>query len=277
MPAPVIDECRLPEKISEGAVGGFQFSTVVVVSATGKEQRNAQWSVPRAQWEIAYQQRTTVEGDELVRFFAARQGQLRGFRFKDWADYQATNEPLVVTGSKFVQLSKAYTSCAITYRRTIYKPTASPAATLRRNASSFTAFTLDTTTGLITLTTPDETRSITNITKAAQAVITTSVAHTLLTGQYVYIEGVSGMTQINGLVGVIQSVTSNTLTVNIDSTNFSNYASGGTVAKYVQPSEVLDWTGEFDVPVRFGTDQLQLVQDYVTVRSWQGIPIVELR
>jgi hypothetical protein len=73
--------------------------------------------------------------------------------------------------------------------------------------------------------------TITGISKAAQASITATHAFTSadIGVTTVTFHGNQGMTQINGLSGVIQSVTSTTsFTVNINSTSFTTWASGGT-------------------------------------------------
>lgn len=72
--------------------------------------------------------------------------------------------------------------------------------------------------------------TITGISKAANASITATHAFTSadIGVTTVTFHGIVGMTQMNTLSGVIQSVTSTTsFTVNIDSTNFSTYTSGG--------------------------------------------------
>lgn len=70
-------------------------------------------------------------------------------------------------------------------------------------------------------------KTITAISKAANAVVT-SATHGLSVGDIVGFHGVLGMTQINTLTGVVQSVpTANTFSVNINSTGFSTYSSGG--------------------------------------------------
>lgn len=71
------------------------------------------------------------------------------------------------------------------------------------------------------------------------------------------------------------AIAATTITVDIDSTAYSNYTSGGTVRKFVQPSDVLTWSGEFDVPVRFDIDQMKMSQISVGIRSWDSIPIIE--
>lgn len=72
--------------------------------------------------------------------------------------------------------------------------------------------------------------TITGISKAANASITATHAFTAadIGVTTVTFHSVVGMTQINTLSGIIQSVTSTTsFTVNINSTNFTTYVSGG--------------------------------------------------
>jgi uncharacterized protein (TIGR02217 family) len=57
--------------------------------------------------------------DAVIAFFYARAGKARGFRFKDWKDYQATSEAVVSIGSGNFQLVKRYASGSQTYIRTI--------------------------------------------------------------------------------------------------------------------------------------------------------------
>lgn len=68
---------------------------------------------------------------------------------------------------------------------------------------------------------------ITNITQALNAVVT-SPNHGLSTGNSITFNGVIGMTQINGLTGTVTYLTSNTFSVNIDSSAFTAYSSKGT-------------------------------------------------
>ena len=70
-------------------------------------------------------------------------------------------------------------------------------------------------------------KTITGITQAAQAVVT-SAAHGLLATARVRFASVAGMTQINGLYATVLSVTTNTFTVELDTSAFTAYSSGGT-------------------------------------------------
>ncbi len=75
-------------------------------------------------------------------------------------------------------------------------------------------------------TTGQHTGIVTNITQATQAVVTSN-GHGLLAGAEVIITGVVGMTEINNNVYTIVSANTNTFTLNVDSTGFTPYGSGG--------------------------------------------------
>jgi hypothetical protein len=72
------------------------------------------------------------------------------------------------------------------------------------------------------------TTAITGISKAANAVVTFA-SHTFLVGDVLNFAGVVGMTEINGLSGVVSAKDATTVTLaNIDSTDFTAWTSGGT-------------------------------------------------
>jgi len=349
-------EVQLDVNISFGARGGPEFETDIVTTDSKAEFRNANIDIPLSRWMVGHNIKTRTEFNLLVSFFRIRKGRLTGFRFKDWMDFRATDEVLVLDGSRTVQLIKSYVSVT-TDTRNIVKPTASPAATFRRNASPFSALSLDTTTGVVTLTadiiataSSGSTIGIDDITQANPGVVTTAVSHNLVTGDVVKIEGVVGMTEvndlsfsitvlsgttfditvdttgftayvvdagdtvfhqgisrtnpvrlravahgltaanlvevtgvvgmteINNLVGTVTVVDVDRITLDIDASLFTEYTSGGTISEHLQPgSDVLDWTGEFDVPVRFDTDFFDGELNTAEVRAWPGIPIRETR
>lgn len=84
---------------------------------------------------------------------------------------------------------------------------------------------------LTTFVTDSPALSITGITKADPAVVT-STAHGLDDGDVIKITGVAGMTEINGGVYIVNNVTSNTFELaDVDSTNYTTYSSGGTIQR----------------------------------------------
>lgn len=92
------DNVRLPEQIERGATGGPRFQTSILALGTGAEQRNSDWSMQRCSYDISYGMQYKNEDEahegfaEIVRFFYARRGRARSFRFKDWVDYEAKEQ-----------------------------------------------------------------------------------------------------------------------------------------------------------------------------------------
>jgi uncharacterized protein (TIGR02217 family) len=75
-----------PLQLGFGAAGGPEFSTQVVVTASGHEQRNSQWSDARQYYDAGLGVRSEADLSQLISFFRARRGQAYGFRFNDPLD-----------------------------------------------------------------------------------------------------------------------------------------------------------------------------------------------
>jgi uncharacterized protein (TIGR02217 family) len=160
------EEVRLEaDLILYGAVGGPQFSTDVIVVRSGREKRNTNWSESRGRWELGERQINTAELHSLIGFFRARQGRSQGFRWKDWADYQATHTPLtrngvttqgllgtgVGNGGTTYPFNKLYTSGSTSTLRRIQKPVASPSPSINvAGVLQTSGFTIDTVAGTVT-------------------------------------------------------------------------------------------------------------------------------
>lgn len=194
-------ETRFPEDISYGSSGGPRFRTLVMVLDSGFEQRNISWAKVRAEYNVGQAIKTPAQMDALISFFYARRGRAYGFRYKDWADFSATNQQIGVgdASNTQYQMVKTYISGSESYGRNLYKIVSGTVPTINVNGSP-ASFTLNYNTGLVTMTSPP--------------------------------------------------------------------ASGHTI---VVPSL------QFDVPVRFDTDQLDIKQEYFQTQSWDAIPLVEVR
>jgi len=144
------DEIRLPSKIEFGAIGGPRFRTEVVVLGSGHEQRNAEWSASRGRWDVAPGIQSSADLQAIIAFWYARQGRLRGFRFKDHTDFKVTGQVLIAAvagGETSAQLVRDYTSGPRTYQRTITKPVAVTVQVYRDGLPL--SSTVDTTTGIV--------------------------------------------------------------------------------------------------------------------------------
>lgn len=130
-------EIRLPVSISEGSKGGPGFSTDVFESETGFEQRNSKWAKARAMYNITYGIKQKADMDAVLEFFYNVHGRAIGFRFKDWTDYNVTDQIIGATSGAPVtrQIIKTYVTGSETYTRTIQKIVATPAPVVHLNAA----------------------------------------------------------------------------------------------------------------------------------------------
>ncbi len=128
-------EIRFPPSLSFGSVGGPERRTEVVTLANGYEERNTPWAHSRRRYDAGVSMRSLDDIDTLIAFFEARQGQLYGFRWKDWADYKSCppsadpvrSDQLLGWGDGTTtefQLIKTYQSGTFSYARPIQKPVA---------------------------------------------------------------------------------------------------------------------------------------------------------
>ena len=147
-------EIRLPDNVERGARGGPAFNTTVIQLASGFEQRNGEWQFARHTFDIGYGIDDKEAYQAVQEFFLARRGRLFGFRFKDWSDYVATTQP-IGTGDGVLtqfQLSKTYSDAGGTYNRPITKPVSGTVRVFEDGVETMD-FTVDTTTGVVTMNT----------------------------------------------------------------------------------------------------------------------------
>lgn len=146
-------EARLFDCVNFGFVSGPRWKTQVVQMESGAEKRNRDWSRPRMEYSAPFTNISEANYELVLNAFYVCGGMADGFRFKDWDDYQATNEVLGVapSGSTPVQLTKRYSFGIGTYTREIVKPVAGTVTVYQNGVAK--AGTLDTTTGLFTPTT----------------------------------------------------------------------------------------------------------------------------
>jgi uncharacterized protein (TIGR02217 family) len=144
-------EIRLPARLGFGSSGGVERRTDIVTLGSGFEQRSTPWADGRRRYLIGGGVRALEEAVELIAFFEARRGRLYGFRFQDFSDYAAADQP-IGTGdgaTTVFQLFKTYGDAAGAYVRPIIKPVAGTVSVAVAGVAA--PFTVDTTTGLVTL------------------------------------------------------------------------------------------------------------------------------
>ena len=152
-------EAQFPTDISFGSAGGPEYKTVVVAAESGAEQRISLWPRGRLRWDVSKGVQKPAQWTLLIAFFRAMQGRAKGFRYKDWLDYQAAQEPLANTGGTVLQLVKTYTQSGASEVRKITKPLSGTSPTwavagikLYKDGVVMTGgYAVDYTTGLVTL------------------------------------------------------------------------------------------------------------------------------
>ncbi len=155
-------EVRFPIDISKTSRGGPQRLTDVVVTGSGREQRNARWLQSRRRYDAGYGVRSPAAIALVLAFFEERRGRLYGFRWRDRADDRscapglmpAATDQVLATGdgaTKTFQLAKTYGSAFAPYRRDICKPVADSVRVAVSGAikTAGTDFVVDPTTGLL--------------------------------------------------------------------------------------------------------------------------------
>lgn len=250
---------------------GFAVERVEV--AGGREYPRLRHPHPMRTWDFS----TIKSHDDLwaglLSLYWRTYGGFGGFRLKDWDEYSTngrigtptpTDQPMALVSGLIYQLQKQYGSGATLSIgkpvRTLFKPVAGTTRVaiggVEITNTGATRWTVDTTTGQVTLA-ADKTRPVTAITQASQAVLDVGSGHGFVVNDVVHVSTVVGMTQINGLRGTVTAVGPTTITVGINSSAFSAYASGGVVHTAPQTSPAVEAVTagcQFDFPVRFASE-----------------------
>ena len=287
-----IESPTFPPEVGAWLVGGEEFLTEIVINRAGYEQRNQVWSNPLRKYSVQNGLREIKNVLATKAFFRAVGGRTNGFRVKDTFDYTvATTEGVLGTtglgtGYPTYQLFKNYVSGAVTSQGKVTKPVVGTVA-VQRNAVIVTAgnaagnYALDTTTGIVSFV-ADAQSTVANITVGATTLIrftgniaglTSNVGSNLL-----YIAGMTGANAatLNGLAHTITNVSGANITISTNTANMTINISGSGY-KYPQAADVLTWSGEYDIPVRFDADWLQIGLDPGGLLNWNSVTLQELR
>lgn len=252
---PDFHEIRLPEDISYGSKGGPKFNTTVLPLSSGREKRNINWKNVRCEYDISYGIKEFDQIELLKNFFYARRGKAYGFRFKDWGDYECTNQ-IIGTGNGVktaFQLIKTYVSGNDSYTRTISKPVffenelqqpefavGHPNVDISGNPTGGYTFHV--------------------IGAAQKAIYTPTIDYT------------------TGVVTFLKDPTTLLNQTAIDAAIAAGTTPPAPITAPLGLNKLLRVTHfEFDVPVRFDTDHLDISQDTWATQSWDQIPLVEVR
>lgn len=83
------DDISFPLALGRAASVTPEFSTAIVTTASGHEQRNMDWAGGRLRFDAGPGIRSEADLQVLIGFFRARRGAARGFRFRDPLDHSS--------------------------------------------------------------------------------------------------------------------------------------------------------------------------------------------
>lgn len=282
-------EERLPVDVRMGATYADEYAVEITETANGNEHLRLVHPYPRRVFNVSYMKLTADLWGGLLALYHRAYGMYAGFRVKCLDDYTtnarilaptATDQTLaVVTGNTVYQLQVAYGSGGTPLGigepvRTIFKPVT---GTIKIAVSGVVQpetvmYSASTTTGRITFN-ADKTNSISGITQGALAEITLG-SHSFYINETVHISGVSGMVGLNGMRVTIVTTSATTIVVNVNTTAFPAWTSGGVVHSAPQPGEPVTGGCEFDIPCRFNSRIDQIARTHELFETGE-IEIIE--
>lgn len=139
---------RLPDRVAAGFQGGPEFLTTIAALQNGDEFRNKEWAYPRHRYSAELGLFSDSDRAELLAALWVCAGAHGTFRFRDWNDYQVTNQVLTVSAGTQtpVQLIKQYTfggttltrNITLPYRATVYEDGVEVAGSVDDDTGLFT-------------------------------------------------------------------------------------------------------------------------------------------
>jgi len=302
----ILNDVVFPDTIaSVGISGARKYTTLVTELANGYEQRTITQEQPRRRYEVELKPESQTSWATIANMYEVVKGRGYGFRFKDPTDYSTTQttgflrplDTLTLTslgslgvgyGVPKAILTKKYISAGNSSERWLTRPRAST-YTIYRAASpltegvSATNYALDTTTGIVTFV-ADSSSTVTAVTVGATTQVTlTGALAGLSVGHRLYLSGLTGThaNLLNSLSHEITNISVNTYTLATNTVG-KTITAAGSGYKFPQADQALTLVTEFDVPVRFDSDELPFSvvatgSGRMLYMSTGNVPLIEVR
>ena len=277
-----IESRPLDNYIALGSSAGPNYQTEIIELSSGVEQRNQAWEYPRHRYVIGISAGKSTKIETLRQLFNSTRGAFNGFRFKDFNDYStatvqgddvAYDDQEITDGDGSTltyQALKNYTTLTTTAQRKISKLVAgsfvtgftgtSPTAWSVPDAGSRWA--VDDLTGIITYSaniqkTPNSAQyqggGVTRLNIPAHGLLVDDTASlTAFTGDWA---------GLNDYRVIVTARATNSFDFAFDSSTYAVWsANAGQMNTIPQATDTITWGAEFDVPVRFSSDGIQIQQ-----------------
>lgn len=275
-----IESRVLDNYIALGSSAGASYNTEIIELSSGIEQRNQAWAYPRHRYVLGISAGESTKIETLRQLHHSTRGAFNGFRFKDFNDYSSatvqgdavayTDQDISVgDGSTLTyQVVKNYTTLSETVQRKITKLIAS-SFVLGFSGTGWSVqdtgdrWSLNANTGVITFS-ADISSAVSGASNSGGGVTRiTSVAHGVQTSaDTFFLSGFTGdWAGLNDQRFDIVARSTDWLDITFDSSSYAAYSSNaGNINTLPQAAETISWGGEFDVPVRFSSDGIQIAQ-----------------
>lgn len=243
---------------SYGSALGVSYKVVNQITAGGKDYTRLLHPYPILNYDLAYNVRSQqFSMEQIVDLFHRSSGTHGGFRLLDLVDYSTNNYTGVPTETDQLclfdttanrwQIVRWYgTEGDLTQSRRLIRKVQSGTTLVASNGITASGWTVNHENGRIRF--DDMWGDITGISLGADTVITLSSTHILTTSDTISISGITGTTELNNTSHAIKSVTSNTITLEQDSSSYTAWVSGGKVAANLTAGCY------YHIPVRFAVD-----------------------
>lgn len=269
--------------INQGDQRAVSFPVEVATGANNVEMRNAFLRNGRNVFTVDLKGRDDMTAKSIMDFYKARHGKLYAFLFKDYFDYQVTTSQGFIG---FSGLASAYTTVYElnmfydiydSVGKRIYKPKSDTFKVYIDSVLTTTGYTLDNINGKVTFD-PIYTKDIVAINKGSLTVIDFGSAHNFNVSDKIYISGLPVGTGWSNLAQcTVGSKTTNTITINTNSTSYvGDYASGATAKKNYQDGTLLRFESEYYKVVRFNNDELTSSYASFNKNDFDALELIEL-
>ena len=276
-----IESRPLDDFMALGSSGGPEYQTDIIELSSGIEQRNQSWSFPRHRYLVGIAVDYSSKIETLRQLIHTTRGAFNGFRFRDFNDYSSAADPAddyLFTDQSLgngddatliYQIFKNYVTGSITATRNLTKLVSSKFL-FGFTGSGWTQqdtgarWTLDADTGLVTFDADTQVTITAASDQGSGVTRVTATAHGLGSGASgtIYLSTFTGdWAGLNNRRVNIISAATNTIDFTFDSSSYAAYSgNGGQLNTIPQSGEEIVWGGEFDVPVRFASDGIQISQ-----------------
>ena len=158
----MLEDLIFPESISIKSTYTIEYKTTIHKAKSGRELRIANVDYPLLSYNIINDLKSKKEIETLINFFKLTKGKAIGFKFKDWIDYNTSNQVIATADGeiKDFQLIKTYLLDDYIQIRKITKPIKNTVKVYINNVDSTSSANINYENGIVSFENAPEKNSI---------------------------------------------------------------------------------------------------------------------